>query len=111
MESENGNTPPLYVLASAAEIYSSTDDPATLSPRPTFPSPTKSLLSPGAKETSVMMVMKPLTLAQPPLNLSVTTSRGSATKLSGRTGLSIHALRHQKDRDDLVYLLLGMVKF
>ena len=49
--------------------------------------------------------MPPLTPAQAPLPPSVTTSIGSTAALSGRTGLSVRALRRQQARDDLVHLL------
>ena len=46
-----------------------------------------------------------MTLDQVILPPSVTTSGGSADALSGLTGLSVHALRRQQARDDLVHLL------
>ena len=51
------------------------------------------------------MVLHPLTPDQVPLPPIVTTSGRSASTLSGRTGLSVRASRHQQARDDLVHLL------
>ena len=48
--------------------------------------------------------MKPLTPAQVPLPLSVTTSNKNASTLSGRTVLSVCALRRHQAREN-VHLL------
>ena len=101
MKSKDGNAPPQSVPASAAEISASTADPAKVP----SPSPSDPLLSPNAEGTSGPTVMPPLTPAQVPLPPSVATSIGSAAALSGRTGLSVRALRRQQARDDLVHLL------
>ena len=51
------------------------------------------------------MVLHPLTPAQVPLPLSMTTYGVSGAVLSSSTGLSFHDSNHEQARDDLVHLL------
>ena len=53
------------------------------------------------------MVLHPLIPAQFPLCMSVNTSSGCTTALSGCTGLCIRALRIQQGRDNLVHIFSG----
>ena len=101
MKSEDGNYHPPPVLASVAEISESTSNPATVPST----SPSKPLLPPNVEVTFGSMLIPPLTPYKPPLPPSVSTSNGSAAELSGRTDLSVCALRLQQARDDLVHLL------
>ena len=105
MKSEDENYPLSFVLALAAEIYTSTSDPDTVPPPSPYISTTDSFLSPAPKGTLGLMVLHPLTLAQPPLPPRVTTPGGSTATLSSHTGLSVRVLKRQQDRDNLFHFL------
>ena len=101
MNSGDGNVPPPSVPDSAADISTSTANPATV---PSL-SPSDPLLLPNVKLTLGPTVMPTLNLAQFPLPPNVATSIGSATTRRGITGLSVLAFRRHQARDDLVHLL------